>query len=198
MIIVVTGPAYSGRISMANTLLKHVEAAESIPVITTSLPWIPDDTNAYSIVSEEEFNGLVDAGAFAARTRIANGMFGVLMSDLEKAKTGSYVLSCDSQTAVELSHILLRLEVPSSCVYMHCSVRTMLFRRAAERRASSDFDLDLVHDVYGDHSLKYSILVKESEMGTGYGKVIPVNSDRMSERSYIKDVVLPLAPRLSA
>lgn len=197
MFIVVTGPAYSGRLSMASTLLSHLPKAEAFPLITDSKDiWKTDDDPLFHYVPSEEFEDHITQNRLALHFKYENANYGILTEELKKASDNIYVMTCGADAALMLSKILNDYGLYSVCVYMHCSVRTMLFRRFGEPRASASNDLNFIHDIYGDHSLKYGKLLFDSEAGQGFGKIIPVNSDRMSARSYWNEVVNPLTARL--
>lgn len=193
MLIVVTGPAYSGRMTMAKAILKHIPSSTyAVPVLTTCVdPCIAKETVLSTVVTTETFLEHRRNGDFLAYSHIARNRYGILESDIKK---GCGVLACDPASATLVAEACIP-SIPTVCVYMHCSIRTMLFRRAAESRVISDGDLDVVMDVYSDHSLIYSQIV-DAQGSTGFDLVIPVNSDRMCERAYVPDVVQPLAQRL--
>lgn len=195
MVIVVTGPAYSGRLTMANAIVSHVDGAISVPVVTTQRNEA-DEHLPYTTVDRETFESMRDEGRLIAVTTFGEHLYGFDKDALVPRAGQIPVVISDARSAYKLGEYLTAEGVQGICVYMHCSVRTMLFRRATLCRVYSDDDLAVVHDVYGDHSIQYSRLHRLSDSGKGFIKVIPVNSDTMASRSYPEKFIKPLIGQL--
>jgi len=196
MIIVVTGPAFSGRMEMAEKLLLHLPEAEPFPLITHSkklFAWDKESMLSYS--TKADFEAMSENSEFLYEFESGGTSFGIsrdLVSDPKKI----YIVTCDPDVALMVSKLFQELDVVSLCVYMHCSLRTLMFRRSGEVRASASSDLHFIQDIYGDHSLKFGQLLADTEKGRGFNKIIPVNSDRLASSSYWNEVVKPLTSRL--
>lgn len=195
MIVVVTGAVYSGRTTMARAVLDNVEESIQVPIVTTrSRRFLDKEKLSYVQVSEDEFSAMEKDGEFIGVSEYGTDRYGIRKSDIPNKPHDDkvYVVMCDAATATVLGRYLREIDTPGICVYMHCSVRAMLFRMAIMNDSNGIDDHDLIQDIYGDHAIKYSNLHAEADAKEGFIRVIPVNSDSMSYRSYPANVVDPV------
>lgn len=201
MVIVITGAVYSGRTTMARAVLDSVPSAVQVPIVTTrDAAFIAKEKLEYRSVSPSDFLEMSSRGEFIGVSSYGGESYAISYTDLisRMRHDNPAVVMCGAETALHIGRELRDKGVPGVCVYMHCSVKAMLFRMAALGDSQGHDDHAIVHDIYGNHAINYNNLHMDADSNSGFIRVIPVNSDSMSDRSYPEKVVAPLAELLKS
>jgi hypothetical protein len=150
----------------------------------------------YSPISKEEFLRKKENDEFVGVEKYCDNLFGVLRTDLDDIlKTGSIaVLLVEPSQARAIGKKFCALNIRAVCLYMHCSIRVMLFRMAAATRNRADVNCsyDDVNQIYANHAMDYSNLHRDAEEDIGFDRVIPVNSDSLTGACYPEKIIRPI------
>lgn len=195
MIIVITGALYTGRIVMTRAVLDSVQDATMLPIVTTKEHIEPGASDLpYTKVSAGEFESRLEKGEFIGSSDFGETLYGIQYVDMEEAiKRGTpVVIMCDANIAQHIGRYLRSNNLFGVCIYMHCSVRAMLFRMADIGDSTHQESHAVVQSIYGNHAIDYNNLHMDVDSGIGFVRVIPVNSDAMSWSSYPEKVIAPL------
>lgn len=201
MVIVITGAVYSGRTTMARAVLDSVPGSVQVPIVTTRSDYFTSKEKlTYRHVSSSDFEAMRSEDKFIGTSQYGGEDYGVTYADLvgKMSNSAPVVVMCGAETALSIGRLLRNHKANGVCVYMHCSVRAMLFRMAALGDSQGHDDHAIVHDIYGNHAINYNNLHMDVDAGKGFIRVIPVNSDAMSGRSYPEKVIAPLVDLLKS
>jgi guanylate kinase len=108
-VFVITGPSGVGKGTLIRTLLERVPSLD-LAVSATTRPPRPGETEGadYHFLSEEEFDRLVDAGAFVEHATYSGRRYGTLRAELERrmAAGRSVVLEIELQGARQVAQAM--------------------------------------------------------------------------------------------
>ena len=197
MVIVITGAPYSGRRTMALSVIRSQLNAVPVPITTTSTNSYTDDLK-YSSIPEEEFLQKYENGEFVGCEKYCGHLFGILKSDLDNIlKTGAIaIIMVEPAQARFAGRKFCESNIRAVCLYMHCSTRAMLFRMAAAARKNSvggcPSSYEDILEIYANNAVEYSNLQLDYEKDEGFDRVIPVNSDSLTGSCYPQKVIGPI------
>ncbi|MGH2946731.1 MAG: guanylate kinase [Solirubrobacteraceae bacterium] len=108
-VFVITGPSGVGKGTLIRTLLERVPELELAVSATTRRPRLGETHGVdYHFLSDEEFQRLVDAGAFVEHADYSGRRYGTLRSELEQrlARDASVVLEIEVQGARQVKRTM--------------------------------------------------------------------------------------------
>jgi len=196
MIFVITGAPFSGKNTMALAMLSSNPNVIQVPILSTASEChnFCDGVEVHSLIGAEEFSERKANNEFVGTMTYRDAEHGVLKTDLDKIVNSSAkaVLVVNPDMARRMGFYFRTLGIQSACIYMHCSIRSMLFRLAASKGKYGDCDYETVHDIYADHAIFYSNIHRDFESGEGYDRVVPVNSDKLTGIHYSEKTTDPV------
>lgn len=192
MLVTLTGPSCSGRSTLARFILREADGARRVRVYSTC------QSNLFcEHISASELERMSRTKAIALHTQCCGESVGISDATLDGIASSSRisVAVLNFSTALAMGRAMRERGHPSVCYYLHCG-RQELLERAAERVRRDAYGPESqhswMHDIYSDHSARFSRLERDSLSGMGYDAVFHLNTERVPETSYALTVLKPI------
>lgn len=190
MLIVITGAACSGKNTLAQRVLAHVEDSLELKVMTDSCPYYG---SSYCHVDRATFDAVED---MLVLNSDGEYRYGISKSALQMALINvdmTNVLVCGHDDVAALSRLAPSLNTSSICAYVHCNVAELVKRLSKRTMVLSPDEIYAqLQTIYADHNSIYASLEDSSIASNGFTAVIPINSGSTTSTFYQTLIVDPL------
>jgi len=196
MIFVITGAPFSGKNTMALAMLHSERKLKQVSITSTSRACsnVCEVEANHKYMELQEFAERKANKEFVGTMHYCDAEHGVLKTDLDAVLSSgaTAIMLVNPNIARQLGFYFRELSIKAACIYMHCSIRSMLFRLAEAKGKYGVCDYETIHDIYADHAIFYSNMHRDSEKGEGYVRVMPVNSDKLTGINYPEKTMDPV------